>query len=250
MTISLRVRFIKFLIDLVDHKAFNTLFARIYKRLFAEVLPQNMVIFDVGSHEGEFITLYRKLFPFSQIHCFEPDSVNFHKMEIKFSKTPGIYLNNFGIGESNATKPFYRNILSYTSSFKEIDLKAGWTKTKSKSLGVVPEELIVATEDIQIRTLDDYIKEKSIEKIHILKIDVEGYEFQCLKGCLNTLADNRIDSIQLEIHFDDMYKERHSLTDLEELLYPFDYRLYKKKRHPFLKCLEVIFAGKNISREN
>lgn len=245
MATSLRVRFIKFLIDLVDHKGFNTLFSRCYKRLFAQVHPRNMVIFDVGGHEGEFITLFRNLFPSSQIHCFEPDCVNYRKIVNKFSGTPGIYLNNCGIGEMNTTKPFYRNLLSYTSSFKEIDLKAAWTKTKSKTLGVTPEELIIATQDTQIRTLDDYVKENSIERIHILKIDVEGYELQCLKGCTNTLTENRVDAIQLEIHHDDMYKERHSLSDLEELLSLFNYRLYKKKTHPFLKCFEVIFVREN-----
>src|SRR5579872_3483783 len=131
---SLRIKGIKFLLDLVDHRCFNTHFIRNYKTLFSHVAPEKMVIFDIGGHEGEFITLFRKLFPNSQIHCFEPDSSNFSCIQKKYGDTPGIYLNNFGIGDVNTKQKFYRNVLSYTSSFKEIDINSQWTKTKGRIL--------------------------------------------------------------------------------------------------------------------
>lgn len=243
MITRLRIGSIKFCIDLIDHKFFGTLFARIYKRLFINIPSKEMVIFDVGGHEGESVELFRKLFPGAQIHCFEPDKRNFEVINKKFCSTPNVYLNNFGIGSKNEFKQFYSNILSYTSSFKKIDLNADWTKVKSRTLGVKPEELIVETQNVRIRTIDDYVEEHAIKKIHLLKIDAEGYEFECLQGSQNSLMKKIIDSIQLEVHFDDMYKDHHTLTDLESILHPYNYRLFQKKTHFFLKCLEVIFRA-------
>ena len=207
-----------------------------------------MVIFDVGGHEGEFIGLFRKLFPDSQVHSFEPDAINFKKIFRKFGIVSGIYLNPFGIGEENTRKTFYRNILSSTSSFKEIDFNSKWTQVKSKTLGVKPTELVLSSSEVQIKPLDEYAKEHSIDRIHILKIDAEGYELKCLNGCKNLLKNNLIDSIQLEVHFDDMYKDHYTFQDLESFLGQYNYRLYLKKPHFLLKCHEVIFRKQ--SEEN
>lgn len=240
---KIRVQFIKFILHIIDHKCFNTLFVRSYKKLFSHISPKQMVIFDVGTHEGEFITLFRKLFPESQIHCFEPDPENFKKIAQKFSRLSSVYLNPFGIGNANESQKFYRNILSYTSSYKNVDLTSKWIKTKAKTLGVKPKELILSESLIPLRTLDSYAEEHAIKKIHILKIDAEGYELKCLEGCRNLLKQRAIESIQLEIHHDDMYKDHHSLQDLEDILSSYGYKIYKRKTHFLIQCEEVIFQA-------
>jgi FkbM family methyltransferase len=49
---------------------------------------------------------------------------------------------------------------------------------------------------VPIRTVDSILEELSIERVRILKLDVEGYELEVLKGCKNRL--NQIDHIIFE----------------------------------------------------
>jgi len=42
----------------------------------------------------------------------------------------------------------------------------------------IPRETI----EVPIKRLDDYIKKRNLEKISLIKIDVEGFEFPVLKG--------------------------------------------------------------------
>lgn len=44
---------------------------------------------------------------------------------------------------------------------------------------------------IQIITFDDYIKEKSIGNVGLIKIDTEGYEYFILKGMRSFLMENK-----------------------------------------------------------
>lgn len=45
----------------------------------------------------------------------------------------------------------------------------------------IPRETI----EVPIKRLDDYIKKRNLEKISLIKIDVEGFEFPVLKGLKN-----------------------------------------------------------------
>ena len=48
-------------------------------------------------------------------------------------------------------------------------------------------------------TLDNFVKKKKINSIDILKIDIEGSEYELLKGAKNTLKKNKIKIILVEI---------------------------------------------------
>ena len=48
-------------------------------------------------------------------------------------------------------------------------------------------------------TVDNFVKKKKINSIDILKIDIEGSEYELLKGAKNTLKRNKIKIILVEI---------------------------------------------------
>jgi len=54
-------------------------------------------------------------------------------------------------------------------------------------------------------TLDQFAKEKSIDFIHILKSDTQGYDFEVLKGASGLLANQKIGFVHFEFIFSNMY---------------------------------------------
>jgi hypothetical protein len=54
------------------------------------------------------------------------------------------------------------------------------------------------TEQVRITTVDDFCQSNGIDRIHLLKLDVEGYELKVLEGASRLLAARAIDFIQFE----------------------------------------------------
>ena len=73
------------------------------------------------------------------------------------------------------------------------------------------------TEDIQITTLDDDIRQEQLPPPDFIKVDVEGWELEVLKGARATLENARPD-LFLEMHGETMNEKRRKVADLVEFL--------------------------------
>jgi len=61
---------------------------------------------------------------------------------------------------------------------------------------------LIKTDIINVITIDEIIKSNNLEKINLLKIDVEGFEYDVLLGCQIAFEQNKIQKIICEIHSD------------------------------------------------
>ena len=80
------------------------------------------------------------------------------------------------------------------------------------------------SELLSLRTLDEYVNKNNISKIHLLKIDTQGFEDKVLAGAQETLEKNLIDVIELEIQLGKMYEKTSSFNEIENLIYPYGYK--------------------------
>ena len=196
--------------SLIKKKNFEKLYRTLDQSIKYLIKKDNPIIFDVGAHTGETIERFRKLYNKSIIHSFEPQVDSFQKLK-KFSDDKTI-LNNFALGEKIEIKKFYINKNDSTSGFyKFTDKMFADHNNYSK--------------DIQIKTLDQYVEERNVENIDILKIDVQGYEDNVLKGAIKTLT-NKIKILELEIIFIDYYEIKSSFYNLESIIKPLGFELY------------------------
>jgi FkbM family methyltransferase len=196
--------------SLIKKKNFEKLYRTLDQSIKYLIKKDNPIIFDVGAHTGETIERFRKLYNKSIIHSFEPQVDSFQKLK-KFSDDKTI-LNNFALGEKIEIKKFYINKNDSTSGFyKFTDKMFADHNNYSK--------------DIQIKTLDQYVEERNVENIDILKIDVQGYEDNVLKGAIKTLT-NKIKILELEIIFIDYYEKKSSFYNLESIIKPLGFELY------------------------
>ncbi len=95
---------------------------------------------------------------------------------------------------------------------------------------------------IQLMPLNEYLENNKIDKIDVLKIDTEGYEFEILQGLKNQIKV--IDIIFFEHHYDDMINKSYTYSDIHNLLEKNNFEKIFKCKMPFRKTFEYIYRNK------
>jgi hypothetical protein len=92
--------------------------------------------------------------------------------------------------------------------------------------------------------ISEFIKNKKITQIDVLKIDTEGYEFEVLKGLENSM--HLINFIYFEHHYDNMIKKNYKFSEIHDFLVVNGfYRVFKIKM-PLRKSFDYIYNKKNV----
>lgn len=91
--------------------------------------------------------------------------------------------------------------------------------------------------DVPVRSLDDYADEIGLSQVDFIKMDVEGFEAQVIKGACGLLSRTRPRVILLEENAPDpktgLSPALQALLDLEYALYALPRRLFRVKLAPF-----------------
>jgi FkbM family methyltransferase len=152
------------------------------------------IVVDVGAHYGRYTLIAAKrVGPKGKVIAIEADPQNFEML------TKNIKLN-----ELSAENVITLNCAaSSTKSKVKLSIpeekKSGQTIYSSIIPGRAPTEKFI---EIDANTLDNILQENgiSVEYVNWIKIDVEGAEFEVLKGATNILSKSKDISILIEIH--------------------------------------------------
>lgn len=229
---------IKFLLNIFDSYTEKKITNKL-KEIFNEEIN---LILDVGSHKGEYIINLLKNFKIKKIHAFEPSPENFSKLKIKLQNIKNIELFNFGIGEKNEETILNQNIESSSSSINSLNEASSYYKKKYLFLNFFKKKKISHPVNIKLISLNSFLKEKNIEKIDLMKIDTEGYEFNVLKGLKEEIK--KVNVIHFEHHFDDMIIKNYKLSDLHHYLAQYNFKKVFKIKMKFRKSFEYIYKNK------
>lgn len=146
-----------------------------------------LVIFDVGANVGIYTILLNEVFSEnSTIFSFEPSRITFDRLNSKTKHFKNLNLLNFGFGNSNSFLTLYYN--------KE---ESGLASVYNRRLDHFNIKMDLK-EEIEIKTIDSFCEENNINKIHFLKLDIEGHELSALSGAAKMLNSHKIDFIQFE----------------------------------------------------
>ena len=206
------------------------------------------VVFDVGAHEGEMQFFFLKNFFVKKIISFEASEINFSKLKKnvelnkkRFSQS-NILIENIALGKESEKKIFKQFIETSSSTFSDINVNSKYFKKKFQLLNKKKGNEFFEEKQIQLTCLDEYLENKKIDKIDILKIDTEGYEFEILKGLKNQIKI--IDIIFFEHHYDDMISKSYTYSDIHNLLKKNNFEKIFKSKMPFRKTFEYIYRNK------
>jgi FkbM family methyltransferase len=199
------------------------------------------VIFDIGAHKGETVKRYKELLPDSSIYCFEPFPCNAKILQSRFSADPSVYAfekavsdkvghSTFHINENDATN----SLLPRTKSGRRYFSKAAAEKTK---------------QDVETITIDEVMKLNNLNKIDILKFDIQGGELMALQGAEDSLQQQKISIIYTEALFVPHYEGNPLLRELWNCLVQYDYTLFDiydmyRATNGQLRFADAIFISK------
>lgn len=120
-------------------------------------------IFDVGGNFGQTAVRFASAFPDATIFTFEPIPESFARLQKAVQRHPRI-------------KPFHTALGDTMGSIAMHLTPSAGTNT------ILPNSAAIKRIDIPIDTIDSFAAANVVETIDLLKIDVEGYELQVLKG--------------------------------------------------------------------
>jgi len=148
-------------------------------RALAQVNDWNLAI-DIGANIGLWS---RELTNFFDKTIFFEPNLNCIKFLKKNIITEKAIIYNYALGSKNEEKELFTPINSGGSSFINL-AKIGYNSDGSKIYGKWPQE--TKKQLVKVKTLDEH----NFEKIDFIKIDVQSYEYEVLKGAKKTLEIN------------------------------------------------------------
>ncbi|MFC1850233.1 FkbM family methyltransferase [candidate division CSSED10-310 bacterium] len=181
-----------------------------------QILKPGMVFIDVGANMGYYSLLAAKLVgQAGQVHSFEPNPRMFQELtyNVELNGFSNISLNS----QALADKPGQARLSRYDK---------GEEVYCSLSNSSYPGAEIIGYDDVSVQTLDNYINKNGIDKVDLIKIDVEGAELMVLQGAQNLLSDSRKLIVMLE--FDQRLCDAfdYTVNDILQTLEEYDFKVY------------------------
>lgn len=141
----------------------------------------NPVIFDCGGFKGEWtarmLKLYRDINP--KIYVFEIAEPYIKYLERRFQRETKVQVFPFGLGKEDCNIEF---------SVSEL----------ATSIYLPTKE--VQTEIGNIRSIQGFLEEAGIEKIDLLKMNIEGGEYDLLDSIISSGFVKKCKNIQIQFH--------------------------------------------------
>lgn len=172
------------------------------------------VVFDVGANTGEWIRIVNAINKTAECHCFEPCRTTFQVLREK-GFPPNVKLVPKGVGARAERRDLHTSPLNLTNSLykRDILLNDG-------------TDLHKVSEAIEIVSLDAYCLENGVERIDLLKIDVEGHEIPVLHGARDLFARKAVGCCVFE-YGQTFVDSRHLLKDAFVFAREVGYRMHK-----------------------
>ena len=168
-------------------------------------------IFDVGANIGQTSLFLNRHFPQAEIFAFEPVQATYELLKNNSKHLKNIKTFNYALGnqESQKTIRLRENseLNTLVNGSNKLLLESGKLQT------------------VEITTVDTFCQKNNIDKIDILKMDVQGYETEVLSGAESCLKNNLVKFIYSEIGFDELDKECQSFSKINTFLQKYDFRL-------------------------
>lgn len=158
-------------------------------------------VVDIGANRGQFALVARHCWPDAVIHSFEPLPRPAGVFRTIFGAEAKVRLFESAIGIEAGTERMHVSRRDDSSSLLPI------TETQAR---LFPGTAEAGTQEVTVGRLGEYLSAEEIASPALLKLDVQGYELEALRGCVEVLP--RFDYVYAECSFVEFY-EGQALAD-------------------------------------
>lgn len=138
------------------------------------------VVVDVGANIGQFMAAVTAWHPRASILSIEPDPDSFGRLQANAAPRPGVDTVCAAAGAAPATMTLHRHELSVMSTLRP-PIDEPFDPSRSARVDVLP--------------LDEIARD--LDRIDLLKIDVEGFELDVIRGATEVLGRTRFVLVEI-----------------------------------------------------
>ncbi len=219
----------------IDYSIFFGLTTDSSRRKLYELATKSTIIIDIGTNIGEVVLNFARILDNKgKVYGFEPNNHSFQKLQKNIS------LNNFNCIE----------IMNYGLSHnnENFELSEVIPENAGANRILAAKTTNIPSQTIQTMRFDDFVSNKQITNIDLIKIDVEGFEYFVLQGAKATLEKYKP---KLFIELIDKHLKVHGfsarilvdfLDNLGYKSYNADTNIYISKNYDLENCIFDIYS--------
>ena len=161
---------------------------------------------DGGAAEGEWAEQLHEIWPAAQVLAIEPREDAQAALKARAAKLPGMVVAQTLLGPSEGTVEFYESM--HNSSV----LKDGPDRQRGRTVTA------------PMTTLDTLVQKLQLPDPDLIKLDLQGFELECLKGAARCLA--HAEAVLLEVSLIPIYEGMPLMGDVVPFMSDHGFRLY------------------------
>ena len=176
--------------------------------------PDYRTVIDVGANKGQFTLYARHRFPRAKVYSIEPLGGPRSKVQRLFANDSQVEILSFAAGSEAG---------SATIDVASSDDSSSLLHQTSLQAERFPGTGVRGTEEVEVRALDDVLSSEQLPGPVLLKIDVQGFEIEVLKG--SEATKGQIDTILVEASFVEFYAGQPLFEQVYGFLTEHNFRL-------------------------
>jgi len=210
--------------------------------IFTALAAESNVTFDVGAYVGFYALVAALSNRESVVHAFEPMPAIFARLQnnVGLNGLTNVFVHECAVGEASGTADFYFHVQTELPT------------SSSLSPTFTAETAGLNARPVRVITLDDFVRDRSISRVDLMKIDTETTEPAVLRGARSMLERDRPHIICEVLH------DRADAAAMHALLTSIGYSFYLLtpegpirdaaiKGHPqFLNYLFTTLSGEEL----
>jgi FkbM family methyltransferase len=189
--------------------------------VFLSHLKEGDTVLDIGANVGMFsLVASRVLKNKGIIHAFEPSQATYDilRQNINNNKCENVTIHRLALSDADGMLTLSTPKVKHgTDAFAYLSNSQDTTVNEDAQ-----------KESVEVKTLDNFLSDNNIEKVDLIKIDIEGAELLCFKGAEKLLTGTHKPIILFEC-FEDLCKSRfnYSMMDLFKFLDQKNYNIHQ-----------------------
>lgn len=203
---------------------------------------KRMTYVDVGAFTGGvYDSIVNSNLSIREAHLFEPNPASYTKLQVKATalNKKNVHLYNVAVGKGTGSLRLKPNEGMSSIIHDDSENSLDYVEVKSTSL-------------------DELAKELTENRISLLKIDVEGYELDVLKGAKDILSNQNVDMIYIEAGMSKNGVQQCYYRDIDDVLEECGYKVFRIYEQmfewiedsPLLRRVNIAYMSSNFAEKN